>query len=479
MARRKDNSDRPLTAPEIAALKPRAERYEVNDGTEKGLRLRVHPTSVKSYRWTVREEAGGEQRVIVIGRFSLHRMPGFVTQSQARAWADRLRDANRAGRLAEEEAALRAEVDPPGPPPPDDTSPRLSTVADEFMKRRINPHRKRPEEAERALERDILPHLGDLPVKSITTAQCADVITAKVDDGAKGGAAKVLGLLKQLLSFAEGRGYIDRNPAARLDPDDLGIVLGRRKRWLTEEELPAFWEAFDGKARTVEVTRTNYRTKKAQTFTQHTPGIEAATCAALKLLLLTGVRTGELLRARWPDVDEKALTWTIPVANQKLTKKQALDAHPFVIPITPTAKALLDVLRRSAGASPWVLASPVLPKTPKAPFEPYEEKSLGHTMRRMFGSKEKPGPVVLAGGPVSPHDLRRTMRTHLGKLRIPPHITERCLNHSLGRIVQTYDLHDYLDERREALERWDGYLSRLVTGQGAEVVAIPGQAVTA
>ena len=96
-------------------------------------------------------------------------------------------------------------------------------------------------------------------------------------------------------------------------------------------------------------------------------------------------------------------------------------------------------------------------------------------MRRLFGGKEPT--VTLEGGSVSPHDLRRTMRTHLGKLRIPPHITERCLNHSLGRIVQIYDLGDYIDERREALERWAAYVERLVTGKGAEVVAIPGQAV--
>ncbi len=468
-----------LTAAAINGARPRPERYDLKDDLERGLLVRVAPTGVKSFRWYVHDKATGEHRAITVGRFTYRPADGALTLSQAQAWVRRLREANRLGRLAVEEEQLRAELKPPPLPDPADASPLLSEVVEDFMRRRIQPHRKRPEVARRTLERDILPRLGKRQVATITTPDCVKVITAKVDDGAPGGAATVLGLLKQLLSFAEGRGHIQRNPAANLDPDDLGITRGRRKRWLAAEEIPTFWEAFDGKARTVEITRTNYRTKKAQTFTQHTPGIEAATCAALKLLLLTGVRTGELLRARWPDVDEKALTWTIPVANQKLTKKQALDAHPFVIPITPTAKALLDVLRRSAGASPWVLASPVLPKTPKAPFEPYEEKSLGHTMRRMFGSKEKPGPVVLAGGPVSPHDLRRTMRTHLGKLRIPPHITERCLNHSLGRIVQTYDLHDYLDERREALERWDGYLSRLVTGQGAEVVAIPGQAVTA
>ena len=84
----------------------------------------------------------------------------------------------------------------------------------------------------------------------------------------------------------------------------------------------------------------------------------------------------------------------------------------------------------------------------------YDDKSL--RPRHAAPVRWRQPTVKLPGGAVSPHDLRRTMRTHLGKLRIPPHITERCLNHSLGRIVQTYDLHDYIEERREALERWDG-----------------------
>ena len=108
----------------------------------------------------------------------------------------------------------------------------------------------------------------------------------------------MLGLLKQLLSFAEGRGHIVRNPAAHLDPDDLGIILGRRKRWLAAKEIPTFWEALNGKPRAAEVTRTT-TARRRRAVTQETPTLGATTCAALRVLLLTGVRSGELLRARW------------------------------------------------------------------------------------------------------------------------------------------------------------------------------------
>jgi integrase len=292
-----------------------------------------------------------------------------------------------------------------------------------------------------------------------------------VDRGAKAHAGKVLGLVKQLFKFAEGRDLIQRNPAGRLDPDDLGIVLGRRKRWLTDKEIPIFWTALNEKTDPVYVERRDPRTGKTQKFKQTMPTLGDTTRAGLRVLLLTGVRSGELLQARWEEIDFKAATWTIPVANQKLSPKQARDAHAFVIPLVPAAVEQFKALQKAAKGSPWVMVSP----DPDSKLGRYEDHSLNHAMRRLFGGKTPT--VKLEGGAVSPHDLRRTMRTHLGKLRIPPHITERCLNHSLGRIVQIYDQGDYIEERREALERWAGYLDRLITGKGAEVVAINVQAV--
>ncbi len=51
------------------------------------------------------------------------------------------------------------------------------------------------------------------------------------------------------------------------------------------------------------------------------------------------------------------------------------------------------------------------------------------------------------------HDLRRTCRSLLASLRVPSHIAERCLNHKLKGVEGIYDRYDYLDERKEALEK--------------------------
>lgn len=60
------------------------------------------------------------------------------------------------------------------------------------------------------------------------------------------------------------------------------------------------------------------------------------------------------------------------------------------------------------------------------------------------------------------HDLRRTARTHLASLGVRPHIAERCLNHRLPGINDTYDTHDYMDDRRDALELWAAKLEKLI-----------------
>ena len=323
-----------LTAAVVNAAQPRAVRYELADNIEPGLRIRVHPSGVKTLRWQRLDKTTGKHAVVVLGRFSFEQAAGCLT------WPGPL-----VGRAAEGGPPHRhhgrgrgrdaGRGDSPSPSGPGDTSPLVKDLADDFYKRRIQPHRKRHEETKALVEKEITAVLGRRTVASITTAECARLVERVVDRGAKAHAGKVLGLLKQLFKFAEGRDLIQRNPAARLDPDDLGIVLGRRKRWLSETEIPIFWTALDERTEPVYVERHDPRTGKTQKYVQTMPTLGDTTRAGLRVLLLTGVRSGELLQAEWEHVDFKKATWTIPVANQKLSPKQARDAHPFVIPLVP------------------------------------------------------------------------------------------------------------------------------------------------
>ena len=91
--------------------------------------------------------------------------------------------------------------------------------------------------------------------------------------------------------------------------------------------------------------------------------------------------------------------------------------------------------------------------------------------RRLHGSDD--AIKTWRAEPPSPHDLRRTVGTRLAELRIPKEIRDRVLNHSPGDVgSKHYNLHDYADEKRDALNRWAKLVNALATGTGAAVVEL-------
>lgn len=451
-----------LTASAIEALRPRDDRYEVSDTGAKGLRLRVLPSGTKVFLWRV----SSLKRVITIGPWSKEPAPGHVTLEQARVRLVELKGARKGGaevlKGAAESARRRLA------PLPSEAGQTVADLAAVFMRDRIRPHRKRPEVAQYLLDREVVPVIGDWTTGWIDTnlraakIGCRELVAKIIHKReAPVHAGKVLGILKQLFMFAEGRGDIERSPVAALKAKELGITAIESKRYLDELEVGRFWRALGDAVPVAQVKRKDYRTGKVRTFKQRLQPLAAQTRAALRLLLLTGARSGELLKARWANVDLDGATWTIPPEDQKLSPAEAAKADPFVIPLAPAAVELFKALKQEAGKSPWVMAS-------DAECGHYEEKSLGHAMRKLCGGKSPR--LELPGGEASPHDLRRTMRTWLGKLGVAPHVAERALNHSLGRIVKTYERHAYLEERRAAAEKWAAFVERCASGKAAPVV---------
>jgi hypothetical protein len=61
----------------------------------------------------------------------------------------------------------------------------------------------------------------------------------------------------------------------------------------------------------------------------------------------------------------------------------------------------------------------------------------------------------------TPRDLKRTGRTNLGRLRVVKRVAELVINHVKEKLEGTYDVYEYLTEKREALELWTAYLREL------------------
>ncbi len=425
-------SNPPLTASAIKALEARPEAYELRDPGCPGLRLRVEPSGRRTFRWYTRD--GGKRVVLTIGPWSERGdEPGSVTLAEARRRLAVLKAARDDGHLDTARRGVTVPTD----------GPTVEKVAEAYFLH-LARRRKTSDETKRQIERDALPALGALPIKAVTPIDVRRVVEAVVKRGASSSADHLFDALKGLFRFAQGRGDVPSNPAALLDGDALGCETRKRQRALTDAEIPLFWAALEGGA------------------------IWPAVRAGLRVLLLTGVRSGELLRATWDEFDLPAKVWTVPVEHQKVNRKQKAPPVPWRVPLSPAALAQIERLQVLAEGSRYVMASPL------AEDGAITEKALGHTMRRLFTGA---APVLKFAEPrPTPHDLRRTLRTGLARLKVPPHVAERCLNHTLGEIESTYDVHDYFDERKEALHRWGAHVAGVVAAT-SNVVPIAGKAV--
>jgi len=386
---------------QLSKLKPEDKPYNVQIANVKGLYVTVG-TKTKTFKWT--RPYGFSPRKVTYCHY-----PAMSIK--------KAREAHEKAQLEHQQGTYGMVADKPK---------TVSELAEMFYKERIEPKRKRPDAVRQVLDHDVIPAIGSKKLEAVNTPTVRNVVKIVVDREKTTHAGKVLAILKQMFRFAVSNAFMANNPAESLEPDALGVVNNVRSRVLSDSEIKIFWNALNQNKSPV-------------------------TRVALQLLLLLGVRSGELRLAKWEDVDFNNKTLTIPVENQKLNPKQAQSAKPFVVPLSNFALQLLQSLSR--------INDFVFPGAKDN--QPLSDKVFGRAVRRMLENLEVEK--------FTPHDLRRTLRTRLGEMKIPPHIAEKCLNHSLGRIVNTYDQHDYLDERRAALLKWSDYVEQLT---GSNVVQL-------
>ena len=171
---------------------------------------------------------------------------------------------------------------------------------------------------------------------------------------------------------------------------------------------------------------------------------------AIRILLYTAQRIQALMLAEWEHIDFVKNTWTIPPGDGRKSDRE------FVVPISAEVMGYFAELKVLAGLSRFVLPIQKLMKGREGDA-PMRQQTINGILNRLF--------VDLAGKArqFTPHDLRSTARSHLAVLGVSVVVAERCLNHSLGGLLAIYDVHDYLDERRRALELWSAKLVALGT----------------
>lgn len=254
----------------------------------------------------------------------------------------------------------------------------------------------------------ISPAIGHRKVEDITPMDISTLLD-KVAETAPVSANRLHTLLKIMFKVALGKGMIVVHPMQWLDKP--GGSEPPRKRVLTDDEIRALWPCFDK-------VRPNPRD-------------------LLKLGLLTAQRPGEILSMKWEYIDFKKDIW-----RQENTKNGSTN----LVPLSPQVMSILsNRVPVDDNVNGWVFSSANNGK--KVISTKYARKKL----KELSGVEDW-----------TAHDLRRTARTIMSRLKIKQHIRERVLNHAQGGVQGVYDQHDYLQEKADALKKLGREIDRIL-----------------
>ncbi len=369
--------------------------------------------------WRFRYSFDGKQKVISLGAY------GQLSLAEARKKAKELRSMLSQGRDVASEIQERKSkaIEKMN-------ASTFEQLADIYYEKMIVGRWKQAKIIKARIDKDINPHIGALAIEAVKPAHIDKMIQAVLERNAPTIANDVLRWSKRIFDYAIKRACIQYNPASAFNIADAGGKTTARERILSCAELTLFFDVL----RNANFTQENYLT--------------------VKLLLLLAVRKGELIGAKRSEFDLDKGLWALPADR---TKTQTA----ITIPLSPQAiQALQNLIDLSLG-SEWLLPARKV-QTYKLPH--IHENTLNVTLARIKPLLDIPNFCI--------HDFRRTARSHLAALGVESHIAECCLNHKLRGIEGVYNHHDYLDERRNALELWANLLTACELGKDYNVTPI-------
>ncbi|CAG0970904.1 Prophage integrase IntA [Rhodocyclaceae bacterium] len=302
-------------------------------------------------------------------------------------------------------------------------------LLDDWKRVYLSAHRKDGgAEVEAAMRRDVIPLLGKMRARDVKLAHVNQVIDRVLERGVRRTANVLLSLMRQMFRHGLGRSIVDTDPTLALSKKQAGGKETPVDRNLSFDEIAEL---------SAKLAASDLHEKMR---------------AAIWILLATGARIGELLKARWADINEREKTWTIPAENSKNGRPHLIHLSAFAMKQLKTMKEYKDGPFLLSGRDPDTGMS-----------DKTVSKAIRDRIRKEPLKKRTPrsGTLLLAGGEWSPHDLRRTMASRMGDVGIEPHVIERCLNHVQQGIVGVYQRQEYMKERKAAFETWGRKLASL------------------
>lgn len=391
----------------IRTAKPREKLYRLTDAN--GLCLEVTPTGSKLWRYRYRFE--GKGKMLALGTYPA------VTLQKARQKRDEARQLLTEGKDPSEQkkAAKQALLA---------DSLTFETLAREWYA--YNAPRWAESTAYKArlyMENDMIPGIGARPVKAITRPELVELVRKVEARGTLNAAGKIRQWLHQIFRFGLASGVVEANPATDLNVVAAPPKATRHHPHVAFAELPELLGKIDA------------------------ANINTLTRCAIRLLMLTAVRPGELRQAPWSEFDLGGATWTIPKARMKARR-------PHVVPLPRQAVAILRQLKEITGDYPLVFAGQ------QNPGRPMSENTINKALRLMGYEGRQTG-----------HGFRHLLSTELNGRGYNRDWIERQLAHGDNdEIRDTYNHATYLEQRREMMQAWADSIDALCAG--ANVVSI-------
>jgi integrase len=284
---------------------------------------------------------------------------------------------------------------------------RVGDLVELFITEHVSKNRS-AREISRLLCRELIPCWGMRSVHEIGKRDVIELVTEVAARGTPSAANKLLKVVKTFFGWCVGRAILDLSPAAQVRSPARESA---RDRVLDDDEL----------ARILRAARQ----------------VNGPYAGIVELLALTGQRREEVAQVTWDELDLASQSWTLSASRTKNGKSH-------IVHLSKEAIAVLMQMPR--------LGRFVFSLSGMKSFQ-----SFSAAKRELDKISEVTGWRL--------HDLRRTCVSGMARLGVAPHVADKVLNHQTGTIsgvAAVYQRHDFLAERKDALERWGRHIAGLL-----------------
>lgn len=392
-----------LTNTEVRNLQPKDRPYKAADGG--GLFLDVRPNGAKY--WRLKYRFGGKEKLLALGVYpDVGLKDARNRRDEAKSLVEEGIDPGQQRKVEKLTAVLSA-------------ANTFEAIAIEWQKHNekhwapITAHKIKA-----AFESYVLPHIGVLPIADVTPAALLALIRKVEATGKNETAHRLRAWCSQVFRFGIQTQRCERDPAADLK-GALKSAKTTHRAALPASDLPDFLRKLSDTS-----VRIEYRTR-----------------LALRLLVLTFVRPGELRAAAWKEFDVDKGEWRIPAERMKMKEEH-------IVPLSSQAIAVIEDLRQLTGSGRLVF--PCVGN----PGKPMSDNTLCRSLQ--YGLDL----------PVTAHGFRATATSTLLELGWPAHIIDRQLGHRERKQVFGAYSHmaQYMEERRRMMQVWGDHLDALENG---------------